>query len=408
MRQLAAARLFPAPKLRWFVGLWAWVSAMYYIQTLFYGYALPGSEPSALHQGFKYAVLLGLATLLIIHTRRYVAASLLLLVGVQIAYAALWLPTAKPVMDVYIIVLSMSCLPLLLSSLDEDTNRCLPRVLVLTGAVVGCLSLVEITALNYLFQSHWGHTGGMRSISTLLNPNNHGLYMAACSIFLLTTPYKPLQRLLLGTPIATGLVLSGSRTAWAALVVTVLLSHVISQRKTGSTRDAIIGFGTAVRLVAFAVPLYLGWMLVSEYLSDATDVAFAVRSIDTETAGIRLRNLGEYLSRLGADALLPDFRGENHPLVTDSSYLILFNAFGAIAGAITLMWFGLVYRLDFRIRRPATLQWNYVVVLYLVASLTESMINAFPNNQMLFIALGSCLSYRFQRPATARHASYLR
>ncbi|EDC2100861.1 O-antigen polymerase, partial [Salmonella enterica] len=49
-------------------------------------------------------------------------------------------------------------------------------VLLWTGIIIGSISVLELTVFYDYMVSYWVSTGGVRSISSLLNPTNSGAY----------------------------------------------------------------------------------------------------------------------------------------------------------------------------------------------------------------------------------------
>lgn len=68
---------------------------------------------------------------------------------------------------------------LLIRLLDGRLSR-LTSILIGSAVIVAFGSIAELVLLHGNLLAYWAQTGGVRSISTLLNPNNLGLYQGAC------------------------------------------------------------------------------------------------------------------------------------------------------------------------------------------------------------------------------------
>ncbi|EEC5094580.1 O-antigen polymerase, partial [Salmonella enterica] len=88
-------------------------------------------------------------------------------------------------------------------------------VLLWTGIIIGSISVLELTVFYDYMVSYWVSTGGVRSISSLLNPTNSGAYSAIIILIALGTNIRSKfkKTLFVLMPMIT-LISSGSRTAW--------------------------------------------------------------------------------------------------------------------------------------------------------------------------------------------------
>jgi hypothetical protein len=219
----------------------------------------------------------------------------------------------------------MSGLIILLTSLDDISLEKIPYLLVWTGVVVGVFSFIEIFFYGDLFVEHWSRTGGMRSISTLFNPNNLGLYLGMCLIFLTGINYRPLKKLIISLPIIFGFVLSGSRTAWVAFIATIFFSNLYSFIKYKNTDFAVIRIRTLLLLI------FLGFFATTinniEW-SHQDSSQLQLREIDMETANIRLENFSAYVESIDYSIFIPDLDAIRTHLISDCAYLVILNSRG--------------------------------------------------------------------------------
>jgi hypothetical protein len=370
--------------------LWCVVSSLYYANTVFTGQFATELSEDPFHKIFKYLVTLGFSLFLLLRYRMWLLLLPIGLLALQGQFLYSHEPLSRPIVDVVIIMIALFGLTPLLRILGPEGRARLPLVLVGTGIVVGLISIIEIYVLADLFTDYWNNTGGMRSISTLFNPNNLGLYLGACVIFLLGCELKLGVKLICFLPMAFGLVYSGSRTAWVALGVVLILSALFSIVQTGKQATALLPI---LPLFGLGAVWVVGTTLRTAWQSAADNLE--LRGFDSQTADIRLENFLTYLGRFDWSTLLPDLQAKNIALTTDSAYLILLNSFGLILLLLYTVLCSLLYRLEWRQCTELRHAWQWCAAYYLIAALADSTINAFPNNQLFFIAVGSVLCYRY-------------
>ncbi|MKY91030.1 O-antigen polymerase, partial [Salmonella enterica] len=124
--------------------------------------------------------------------------------------------------------------------LSNDMSR-INIVLLWTGVIVGTISVLELTVFYDYMVSYWISTGGIRSISSLLNPTNSGAYSAIIILIALATNIKNKFRksLFVLMPMIT-LISSGSRTAWLSLALTLLLTVLLNDKASIRLRKKIL------------------------------------------------------------------------------------------------------------------------------------------------------------------------
>jgi len=266
-------------------------------------------------------------------------------------------------------------------------TRSIARALVLSSAAVGCFSVIELTLLAEKFIGYWAATDGVRSISTMFNPNNLGLYLGAAFLILPWAAFSRRMTVALAVPILFGLAASGSRTAWVALIV-CLLGLLLSPSAGRRLRQDAIRYrwllGGVLTLVVAVMPVIM--MFTNELGIESQN-----RGADIYTASIRWTNFIAYIEQIDVHSLLPDLLDKNTNRIQDNVYLILFNTFGMVGFMFMLMVTVMGLRSGPKLPDNGRLAWSILLVYYLVSGLSGSFINSFPNNQLFFIALGGAL-----------------
>lgn len=369
--------------------LWMAASAFYYAEHLFSPNFYLGYDEGTLHKTLKYIACAALSFCFCIIARAWsmlAACALLLVVA-----GFLMLDRGSLEIATLSIMTTATMLPFaLVPALWEERLRTLGRVMVFCGAVVGVFSIVELTVLSALFEAAWGYTGAIRSVSTLFNPNNLGLYVSVCLLLLPYMKLRPLWLALCGGLLLFALVASGSRTAWVALVV--VLGYEVMTNAQYRNR-----LGIAVRRHAREI-FFIGLALAAAYtvyqlFKELPDIEVRYRGTDLYTANIRLENFLTFLDLVDASILVPDFRGVRADLIQDSFYLIVLNSFGII-GLLLLTAFLVTHFSPSRSRHPDLIPWRMIFAFYMVSGLSGSQLNSFPNNQIFFLSMGALWVYR--------------
>jgi len=345
------------------------------------------------HKAFKYFICLSISLCIVFWKKSWGILFFPLSLSTLAVYFYIFFPEANQIINVYIVVISMSGLIILLTSLDDISLEKIPYLLVWTGVVVGVFSFIEIFFYGDLFVEHWSRTGGMRSISTLFNPNNLGLYLGMCLIFLTGINYRPLKKLIISLPIIFGFVLSGSRTAWVAFIATIFFSNLYSFIKYKNTDFAVIRIRTLLLLI------FLGFFATTinniEW-SHQDSSQLQLREIDMETANIRLENFSAYVESIDYSIFIPDLDAIRTHLISDCAYLVILNSFGLFLLLLFAISTVVIFKLNDGTNIPYNNYWRYILVFYLIAGMADSTTNAFPNNQLFFISLGSLICYRWR------------
>ncbi|EJX9748378.1 O-antigen polymerase, partial [Salmonella bongori] len=162
--------------------------------------------------------------------------------------------------------------------LSNDMSK-INMVLLWTGVIVGTISVLELTVFYDYMVSYWTSTGGIRSISSLLNPTNSGAYSAIIILIALATNIrnKFKKTLFVLMPMIT-LISSGSRTAWLSLALTLLLTVLLNDKASMRLRKKILAIA--------GVGAICGVLYAVFYMSSISNIQSQYRGLDTYTASI--------------------------------------------------------------------------------------------------------------------------
>lgn len=356
---------------------WVLISAMYYVGRLFSGELSSGYDQFLLHKGFKYVAATCFSLLFLFYGRNPLA-SLFVLSGILLLVALCIVePASLRHIDVLLVLMSMGGLVAVLNALSVAQRQLLEGAAVVSAGLVGVVAINEWQFLPTLYADYWNLPGSTRLIGSLYNPNNMGLYQGACTLLLLSSRLPIRFKLLMAPLILFALVMSGSRTAWLALVVVAgiaLLPHLGRVRLNRRALGVLIGLGGFLLLVLLA-GLVSGKFGIPERLTDY------------QSALIRLERYSDFLLNANVEYLFPDLQDERTHLVSESSYFAALNSLGLIGVALVMLCAVLL----FAQRSEPTINsgWRLVFWFYLVAAIFENILNSFPNNQMLFISAGA-------------------
>lgn len=369
--------------------LWLVASAFYYTQQLFSPSFYMGHDEGTLHKVLKYFVCLLLSIYFCCAARAW---GLLFFSGLMLLLAAFFAIDSGglEIATVSFMIVGTMTPFILIPKLWEGHLLLIGRVIVVCGALVGVFSVIEMTLLTSLFESVWASTGSIRSISTLFNPNNLGLYVGAALVLLPYMQLKTIWTSLCGALLAFSLVASGSRTAWVSLVVVVIYAMIASSNARARL----------TKMVLYRLPKLLGGsvILVGIYIvflvnNVPTDIEVTNRGADLYTASIRWENFLTFLSLVDGSIFFPDVTGARADYIQDNFYLVVLNSFGVI-GVLVFFMFFIVHFSPARKNNPDLFPWKLVFVFYMVSGLSGSQLNSFPNNQMFFLSMGAIWIYR--------------
>jgi hypothetical protein len=379
--------------------VWIVASGLYYIENLFSPSYYMGYDEGTLHKTIKYAVCSVFTVAFCLLSRAY-----LLLIGLAVlALWSVWVVFDRGSIEISMLSILITATMfafILVPSIWESQIRRIGLIMVYVGAVVGVFSIVELTVLATLFESIWAYNNSIRSVSTLFNPNNLGLYAGAC---LLILPYLRLRVLPFSVCLALiffSFIASGSRTAWVGLLAVVAWQFATSRHFRMTAWDALRRYLARILFCVAAIALVF---MVYQLLGDsAPDIETVHRGVDLYTASIRWTNFLSFIDALDFWIILPDFAGVRAEFIQDNFYLVVLNS----AGVLGVLLSGLLFATHFSIRdsaNPDMVPWRLVFAFYMVSGLSGSHLNAFPNNQLFFLSMGAvfALNMRFLRYQTA-------
>lgn len=369
--------------------VWLFISAFYYAETLFSGEFILDLDEGFAHKFTKYVVCGAISAYLILRSRNLFAGGfslcMLLLVSVHLLAGGIPNLFATTVFT----LATMAGFATTLQVYPAHT-RAIARAVVFSAAAVGCLSVIELTVLAERFLGYWAATGGIRSISTMFNPNNLGLYLGAAILILPWVALSQRMMLLLSVPILFGLAVSGSRTAWVSMFVCLLVLFLLPNAGRGLRHVAI----RYRWLLGFLLAVMVATTLLVMSSINMIGIESESRGSDLYTANLRWSNFLAYVEQIDSYSLLPDILDKRVNHIQDSVYLILFNTFGLTGFIVLSIVLGLGLRTGPRLPDNGHLAWRILLAYYLVSGLSGSFINSFPNNQLFFIALGGAFAPR--------------
>lgn len=381
--------------------LWLFISAMYYIDTLLTANFAVAYDEGVYHKVVKYAVCMVFSTYFLLTTRNF---GLLALSLVMLAIAATMSLMRGKLELSMLVMLTVGTMGGFVATLHRwpRMGGSIAAFIVYTAVVVGVLSALELTVLSALFQSYYAYTDGVRSVSTLFNPNNLGMYTGVALIFLPFIERTRYTKMVLALPILLAFFASGSRTAWLATALVGILMILFDRDIRRLAARYLLSHAPLLAGLAFLCLSALA-MLTAE-TSEQVDSAH--RGADLYTASIRIENFFSYLDGMDWTNLLPDYQGRRSHLIQDNFYLIILSAFGALPLLCIALLFLTQMALFWRGDLPNRL-WRWVFLYYMITGMSGSFLNSFPNNQLFFISMGaffvSTTSARSRQAAPAPH-----
>lgn len=366
---------------------WLLISALYYASTLFTGRFQALYSVSEFHKGFKYAAALGLSAWIAsaVGVHRTVIASMMLLA----VAATLVLLNGSLSISAVTLLSNAAFLGfiLLIRVLDGSVSR-LTSVLIWSGVLVSLGSIVELTLLRGNLLTYWSQTGGVRSISTLLNPNNLGLYQGACLTLWGYMFNKGRASLFPGVILMFSLVASGSRTAMVAMMLMAVVAVVWDRSIFAAIKARVKAHAIAFFCLATAGIVSV---FAVDSISATENIESYKRGTDLHTLELRAKFANRFIEASDWTLLAPDIHRIREVFVQDNAFLSLLNSHGFIVVGM-LCWLLITIPRQITQADPEDL-WAYrhLLVFYLVSGLSNSFLNSFPNNQLFFIAIGAWL-----------------
>lgn len=370
-------------------GAWIFLSAFYYAGNFISGDVLADRSSDQFHKAFKYAAALLFSLLFMLKFRLwslllyYVCLFFCLIMFLIIHFSGIQVQHA---IDITIVLISFSGFVFFISKFDDDALIRTAKLVVASALIPSCISFFEYFFMEPILGDYWRNTGGYRSISTLLNPNNFGLYIGAAFLLLVFSDQYTVKRKIITLAIfLAALLMSGSRTALISLFTALLFGSVFSGN-CSIRLNRLVGW-------LVAAPSTLAILTVAIYIFQ---FELPDRAINMETAFIRIAKYFEYVTNFNASYMIPDSDEERIGIVSENSYFHVMNSFGFLFFFLLALITAFFHRPDlssYRLPAPRRI-FRIVFAYYLVASFFENVLMSFPNNQLFFIAAGAVFAVR--------------
>lgn len=380
------------------ISFWLVVSSVYYLNFLLTGDITPDRNQGVLQSSAKLLFPFFIGLLVYIKSIRdlsyHHAAKIAIFSGLFLIFLSLRVfsdvfdirPGAVFFLELLVINLSLLMMGGVLRVLSQSQLEKICDVILFTGVIVSIFSMYEIFFLSHLYEDYWIQTEGMRSVSSLLNPNNLGVYIGACIVILVSSAKTRLFKILLGALFLFPLLLSGSRTAWVCLFVILIIILIRNSCKNPANLLLMLV------VFVFLISIYI-WL---DSIVDAIGLFgydLSSRISDGRSSAIRIDKYMEFLLNFNENYLFPDFENRNIFLVSESSYFTFVNYFGIFGCVLFIAFASLFYKITL-VECFKSGPWIYVFVYYIFVGFFESIITSFPNNQLFMISAGSFLVFR--------------
>ncbi|WP_445373506.1 O-antigen polymerase [Photorhabdus tasmaniensis] len=360
---------------------WIIISSVYYVNALFTGITIELVEENLLHKLIKYIICFLISLFFCFISRNYKLVILSLIFFSFSLFSFVLADGHITLFSTTMLIIGSMCSFCLLPLIFYNKIN---HVFIFSGILIGVFSILEITVFYDNMASYWRATGGIRSISSLLNPNNSGLYAGAIILLILSVGINKniitLSSLILS---AFTLVASGSRTAWVSLIFVFFLSLFMKDKASKNIKKYIPLF--------FIMGMSLLFLKLFGYGDVNSNIESQYRGLDLYTAEIRLQNFVYYLFSLDIDFLLPDFTDKRIEFIQDNAYLVLINMFGLVGFLFLFLFFMFLYIKSSMYRGKLSDDisvWKVIFYYFIISGISGSFINSFPVNQMFFISIG--------------------
>lgn len=358
---------------------WLFISAFYYLGNFISGQLLVPPDDDAVHRVMKYAIAFSVCAFFLYAYRLWAGFLLYTFIFFVFLPFLYWHVEGENVfyaVGLFLVIFSFAGFFFIAQQLTDTELNSVLNVFIISAFFVSLVSFYEYFFMWPVLGDYWLATGGYRSVSTLLNPNNLGIYLgAAIIVLLIRKPYSLIFRVMVGGVVFCALIMSGSRTALVSIIIPLFFALVFSRFLVVRVRVLILGFAGLALLSAllFVVP----WL----------DVASSFRG--TETASIRLDKYAYFIGSFDSSYLEPDFSEERFFYTSENSYFHILNSLGLIFVLLLLLG-GLFFKLDTSRSKedPSAKAVSYLLLYYLIAFCFENVIVSFPNNQLFFFAAG--------------------
>lgn len=365
--------------------LWIFASAFYYAGDFLTGNLGEGRSINYTQQVFKYIIAIILSIVFMyINRSKLMGLVPIYFISLLFFLMALLMTVSgyggRSMLDTLVVFIAFVGFSFAASSFNRQKVKKLSLVIIISACIVSLVSFYEFFFMKEILGNYWKNTGGYRSISTLLNPNNLGIYLGAALVINFTVLNSGiLQKAIVATPLFAALLMSGSRTAIFSFFTSMLM--VVIFRGGGGYRVwNIVGYLVLVLLSLVAVSVILLMSIVN----------LPERASNMHTATLRIEKYLEFLLSCDVTYFWPDYFGVRAELVSESAYFHFANSFGLVYG---FLFISLLYFFNFSFVKAVNYQrtnfaFGILVFYYLFVGLFANVIMSFPNNQLLFIAAG--------------------
>ena len=368
--------------------IWIFLSAFYYAGNLLSGNVIAERSAGTEFKLLKYVIAAFISVLIFL---TFKPRSLLIIYGCLASILAFLLTLEFAGTDVLyardltVVIFSFVGFSYLSANLTGTEVNALVKAIAVSAIFVSVVSFFEYFYMEPILGDYWRQTGGFRSISTLLNPNNLGLYLGAAFIIIVIHNSFSFAFKFISIPlIFVSLLMSGSRTAVVSILFALFFGTIFNGK-------GAISKSRVVKWLAFYVCLLILFIFITTF--DLYE--FSGRTVDMETASIRIEKYLEYIFEVDSSYFLPDYNLSRINMVSESSYFHFFNSYGLILAGVLLLVLLSIYKLSKLFNSsPISDSWILIVlcVYYITASFFENVLMSFPNNQLFFIALGGIIS----------------
>lgn len=291
--------------------IWIFLSAFYYAGNFFEGQLLVERSDALFHKALKYFLALLLSLLFFTHHKSWKLILQLLIIAaviVGVSFQASFSKNALITFDVLIILLSFIGFTYAASNFNHHQITSLIKVLIASSMLVALVSYYEYLFMEPILGEYWFNTDGFRSVSTLLNPNNLGIFLGACLLLLV---FSKLYKLSAVIPIALvvfgSMLMTGSRTAWICFLFALVIGFLYRGNAFLSYKSTILFLFVVVAIASvFSGLIWMGSLNLPE------------RAVDMHTAHLRLSYYFQYVNGIDWDYLWPDF----HSVRTDRKSVV--------------------------------------------------------------------------------------
>ena len=369
--------------------VWVFLSAFYYVGNFIAGDLVADPSSNFYHKIFKYIVALVILLSFMLTYELwylllfYILSAIVLSSTLAMIYNGI---SVLGMIETLVVIISFAGFSYVGMILTRDTIKKIEISIILSAFIVSLISFYEYFYMWPVLGDYWRDTGGYRSVSTLLNPNNLGLYLGASIILIfITKEFSKIKKLIILSVICSSFIMTGSRTAWLSLYVIGSFAFLFNFGLNFSFRKLII----YMIVNSLLILMFFNVFVIGE-------VAMPERATDMYTAALRLEKYFSYLLNIDGTYLAPDFSGERIDRVSESSYFYYLNSLGIVAGFLYfLMAVSLLY-LSIQTFSEEVYFSPFLVIFmyYMFAMLFENTLMSFPNNQLFFLVIGlSVTSY---------------